>query len=182
MVRPLGTKPHLLDGEADLASDILTLIQWCYIHISRLVLWDIGPVPLVIKLKKIELGLRAELKIDTCLPCVSHGIFQKNSGVRVAGFLLIDMHIAEHPDHSAALRSPREDGDGGRIGAQIQMIVTALLEARDLARIYTDAVRERFVKLCRHNGQIFLVAVCVAEHQADELDILLFHKRFYLFR
>ena len=110
-----GKYPHPLQGETDLPSDILALIQGCDIHIARMVVGNIRGIALVVQLEKIELDPGTEPELYALLRGFGHGILEHPPRIDGKGFAVLQRDVAEHPDHLAVLGPPGEEYRGGDI-------------------------------------------------------------------
>ena len=75
----LGSYAHLFKGQADLAAYVLALVEWSDVHISRVVVGDVGAVSVVVGLEEIELELGFEVKGVSLAAGVLYGVFQQSA-------------------------------------------------------------------------------------------------------
>ena len=70
------------------------------------------------------------------------------------------------------LGSPREDGDGIRLGMEPNVYSVIAAEARYIRSVDRIALFERSVELSGLDGDILLYAENIAKGEADELNVL----------
>ena len=178
----LHRDPHLFEHEADLAADILALIIRCDVHISGAVAGCIGALAVGAVFEKIKLHLRAEGKAQPARLRLRGGALQKGARVPGRRRAVGVGHVAEHAHDAPGLRPPGEADERPRVRVEEKIGAHRAAEARDRRSVKRDAVAERALKLRRHDGDILLPPVSVAERKADKLHIRLTDIFHYLLR
>ena len=101
MVRALRPYPHLLQRQADLTPYVLALVLRCDVHVSCVVVGDVGCFTVFVPAEEIELHLRAEGETDAQCFRVRHSLTQQRAAVGLEGGAIGPQHVAEHPRHPA---------------------------------------------------------------------------------
>ncbi len=91
-------------------------------------------------------------------------------------------HVAEHAHDTPGLRPPRETDESARIRAEKKIGAHRAAEARDRRSIEGNARVKRALKLRRHDGDVLLPSVSIAEREPDKLHIRLADIFHYLLR
>ena len=181
VVGALRLDAHLLQHQADLPADMLSLVVGGDIHVAGLVVGDGGGPAVFIELEEIEFHLRAEGEVAALGGGIGHGFFQDAAGVPLEGPAIGVENIAEHPHDLALLRPPRKLDQRGRVRPQQQVGTGLAAKAINGRGVDGDAVFKGAAQLAGHDGHVVLPAVDIAEGQADEPDVLLLYELHDLF-
>ena len=103
---------HFFQRQADFPSGIFALVQRCNVQIAALVIGFSGRIALYISLKQIKFTAGCNLTLIVVFFNLSHGIAEILPQVPCIRLAVHGHQIAEEPDNSAGLRSPRQNGKG----------------------------------------------------------------------
>ena len=174
MMRAFGGDPHLLEGQADLAAHILSLVEGRDIHIARVIVGDVGAFTVFVGFKEIELQLRLEMEGIPLFARIFHRLLEQCAGIRPDRRTVCIVQSAEHPHDLAVLGAPRQNGDGRRLRVEPKILAVVAAVAGDIGRVDRDTDLKGALHLAALDGNILLNAVNIAKSKPDELDVLLF--------
>ncbi len=172
VVAVLGREAHLLDGQADVAADVLAGVQRRYVEIAAKVDGDAGGAAPVVVLKQIELALGTHVAGKAQFAELAAHLAQEAAAVAAEGDVVRLFHVAEELHHPALSRAPGQDGHGGQVRPEQQVALLHVHEARDGAAVEADAIFQRLGKVACQHGDVLLEAEDVTEREADKFYVV----------
>ena len=182
MVGAFGLYAHLKQGQANLSAGVLAPILGGDVHITRAVKRLVGGHTLLIGIKEIEFKLRTELNAHALCGGRVDGSLEYHPRILLKLSAVGVFHRAKHSYYIAVRRPPRENIEGRGHGEEQQIRANLVAEALDSGGVKRNAVGKGSGQFVGRYGYIFLLAVHVAESEADEFDILLPDKIVYFSR
>ena len=176
MVAGLDLHPHFFQGQRYLPPGALTVVQRAKVEVPRLIGGPRRGTALLVGLEQEELQLRPYMESIPQLLCFFQRPLEDVPGVPVKGSAVRIINIADQPGHLSVLGTPRQDGEGVQVRAQI--LVRLLHPDRAL---YGAAVQHDLPVQCPpdlggRNCHVFQLTEKVGELHPDKLDVLLLHQ------
>ena len=176
VVAVLGVQAHFLDGKADLAADVLALIQRRNVKVAAHVKRDAGGVAVLIGLKQIELALAAHIAGQAHGAGALDDRLQVAAAVALKRFAVGQRDIAVHADNAPLGGAPGQDCGGVGVRPEDQITLLHIHKPGDGRTVKADTLGKGAGQLTGKERDIFLVAENIAECQFCELNIVVLNK------
>ena len=174
VVGSLNGVAHILQGQANIPTAVLAVVDGVQVKVTALVAGLQGGVAVLIQLKQEELALRANIKAKAHLGSLVHHLLQHIAGVAHEGGLIIGFIYGA--DQSSGLRilvlSPGEDGPSVVIRVQIHIGLINANKAVDGRTVKHTVIVQRLLQLGQGDGHILHNAEHIRKLQADKLYII----------
>ena len=172
----LGLQAHLLDGQADVAAQVLALVQRRDVKIAAVVQRNMRRIAAFVRLEQIKLALAAHVDGQAHGAGALDHALQVAAAVALKGLAVGQGDAAVHAHDAALGGAPGQHGGGVRVGPEDEVALLDVHEPGDGRAVEADALLERAGQLAGKQRDVFLVAEDVAERQLDELDVVILDK------
>ena len=125
-----GIQPHLLQGQTDLTACVFALVQRCNVQITALVAGNPGGLSCHVGLEQIELTACSHFALIALFLERLHGLPEIPAQVALIGCAVHVIQLAEKADHTSRLGPPGQDGQGGGVRFQKQVLMGCLQAVR----------------------------------------------------
>ena len=175
MVAGAVSDSHPVHGEADIASDVLSLVDGGHLEVGSLVHRDVRRVALAVELEQVELAVGPDTEVCTALMKFFFIGFEQEADIALERSAVRVADVAEEPGDLFLRGSPGEDRHGVGVREQQEVGVLDVEESPDRCGIETDAVLQCMLQRSDADGDVLQLSENVAECQSHEDDVLLLH-------
>jgi len=126
MVAAFGIEAHLLEGQTDLPSNVLSLVQRGDIEIGAPIHRLECGKPVFIQFEEIEFAFGSHPELIPLQGGFLHRFCKQGAPITFERRSVRPLDGAEEANHPALGRSPREDGESGCVGKEEQVTLIDL--------------------------------------------------------
>ena len=175
MMAGLHPKPHLLQVQHNIPSDIFRQVNGGHVKISRHLMCAGGGPPLLVRVKEKEFTFRPHIEHISHVLRPLYSPFEHISWVAGKRGSIRVIHVADKPGHLALLRPPRKHLKGIQIRIQVHIRLVNPHKTFNGRAVKHAAVIQCLFKLAGSDGHILKHSEDIRKLEADKLHILIFH-------
>ena len=174
VVAVLGAQAHILHGKADLAADVLGLVQRGNVKVAAVVHRDAGGVAVLVGLEQIELTFAAHIAAQAHgLGALDHRL-QVPAAVAGKGAAIGQGDIAVHAHYTALGGAPGQNGHCVRVWPKHKVALLSVHKPGNGAAVKADTLLEGIGKVPGKDRDVFLIAENITERQTYKFYVVIF--------